>query len=396
MKRRRSVFGHLHRRKRRDGSFKPGWYLRLRRGAGPSVVRWAGPDLRTATQFQADLERQAARGDLLQERPVVDVTFADLKPVLLEALQATHASTTLAADRGRVDRIVAHFGTRLLREIRTSDLQEFLNGLRTARFSRREGPSVEGPPASPATRNRYASALSVAFDLAVQKGFMRSNPAQGIKRQREALRPVPFLTDGDTERIIEGTPNPRFRALLRVLVDTGLRRSEAARLEWRDVDLGRGVLVVRESKTRRPREVPMSGLVKAALLTLSDGVAMGALGLQRPIWPEFAGHLSAIEGRFRRLTRRLGIKLNLHALRHGFCSGRAQEGTPLPTISALAGHQSVATTMRYASHLPTGATHDAIRKMDVARAKRAADAPQGHPGGHPSTKPDPEGPDPVG
>ena len=38
---------------------------------------------------------------------------------------------------------------------------------------------------------------------------------------------------------------------------------------------------------------------------------------------------------------------------------------PIPTISTLAGHRSITTTMRYASHLPTGATVDAIRKLDA-------------------------------
>jgi integrase len=383
---RRSAFGHLHRRKRPDGTYKPGWYLRIRRGEESPVV-WAGPDYRTATKYQAELERKAAQEEILEERPLADATFADLERPLLQSLAAAHAATTAVAEKGRIARMVAHFGSRLLREIETSDLQDFLDGLRKIRVRRNPRTVVEGGPASSATKNRYASALAVAFDLAVEKGYAKKNPAKGLRRYAEDTHPVPFLSDEEIDRVVAAATEPRFRALLRVLADAGLRRSEVGRLEWRDVDLRRRVLLVRRSKTRRPREVPLTELAHDALAGLAGDTATGALGLATPVWPEFFGHLNRIEGRFRRLTKRLGVKLRLHDLRHGFCSLQAQSGTPIPTIQQLAGHASAATTMRYASHLPGGATQEAIRRRDEIR--RAA-AQKGHPQGHPEARAVPE------
>src|SRR5689334_14318852 len=144
---RRSAFGHLHRRKRPDGTYKPGWYLRIRRGDESPVV-WAGPDYRTAAKYQAELERKAAQDEILEQRPLADATFADLEKPLLKSIESAHATTTVAGDRGRIARIVAHFGSRLLREIETADLLEFLDGLRKIRVTRNPRRMVDGGPAS--------------------------------------------------------------------------------------------------------------------------------------------------------------------------------------------------------------------------------------------------------
>jgi len=56
--------------------------------------------------------------------------------------------------------------------------------------------------------------------------------------------------------------------------------------------------------------------------------------------------------------------LRLHDMRHAFCSRLAQAGVPIPTIKVLAGHKSIAPTMRYAGHVPGGATFEATKRLD--------------------------------
>ena len=80
-----------------------------------------------------------------------------------------------------------------------------------------------------------------------------------------------------------------------------------------------------------------------------------------------------------------GRKPEAHS--YASCSPNRRSGTPIPTIQQLAGHASAATTMRYASHLPGGATQEAIRRRDEIR--RAA-AQKGHPEGHPEARALPE------
>lgn len=374
MDRNRSTFGTVMRRPRflkRDGvtvreGFYPGYYVRVQ-VHGREVLRWAGSDRKTAAEFLANVFRKTTREDLFGEKAVAAVSFDDAKQHILAYVEARHGAETVRGERGRFDRIVRHFGTRLVRDVTTGDVQDFLTTLRT------EGLSV-------ATVNRYASALSVAFRAAVEKGYAITNPTKGLpKRGREDKRAVPFLTTGDVDRIVAEARDPAFAAYLRVLADTGLRLSEAVRLEWRDVDLRRKVLVVRTSKVHEPRDIPLTKRARAAFESMRSACGPDPMPGSDPIWPAYrAVTKSALSRRFARAAARAGFEGlgGLHALRHVFCSQNAQAGTPLPTIAALAGHKSIATTMRYAAHLPKGATRDAIRRLERAGERRPRKAPK--------------------
>lgn len=64
-------------------------------------------------------------------------------------------------------------------------------------------------------------------------------------------------------------------------------------------------------------------------------------------------------------TRRAGLtpSRSLHILRHTFCSHLAMRGAPAKAIQELAGHQSLAMTLRY-MHLTPSARDAAIRLLD--------------------------------
>jgi len=66
--------------------------------------------------------------------------------------------------------------------------------------------------------------------------------------------------------------------------------------------------------------------------------------------------------RFREFSQRLGIKGNLHSLRHTFASHLAMAGTPIPVIKDLLGHADISTTMIY-SHLSPNLYQAAIDKL---------------------------------
>lgn len=353
----RAGFGRLYKRPGRDG-----YYIRLR-WRGKEITRWAGPDKRTAAEFQAKLLRTTAREDLLDEKAIAEVSFAEFEQTLLNHFRARHAPSTVIVETGRLRRIVKWFGSMALKGIGPGEVQDFLAHLRNI-----EGLSVAGA-------NRYASLLSVAFKLAVEKGCARENPLRQVVRSREDVRPVPYISAEDVARLVAEARDDRFGAMLRILADTGLRRSEALALEWRDVDLARGLLIVRRSKNRRPRQVELTVEAQAAFRVLLD--QRSAVPIKGPdlVWPEFAErNPQAVSSRFKTVARRAGFPhLRLHDLRHGFCSRLAQAGVPLPTISALAGHQSWLTTQRYASHVPEGATKAAIRAMERAGKKDPAE-----------------------
>jgi site-specific recombinase XerD len=153
----------------------------------------------------------------------------------------------------------------------------------------------------------------------------------------------------------------RDRALIVTLWRTGLRISEALGLRLHDVDLERGTLRVRGTKTRTSdRTVGIDRMTAAHLRDWLD--VRAEIGIP-PV-----GHIFCCISRHergnpvkpaqtRQKLHRLGEKANLskrvhpHGLRHTFASELADEGVDIRIVSRALGHSNVAITSRYIDHL---------------------------------------------
>lgn len=152
--------------------------------------------------------------------------------------------------------------------------------------------------------------------------------------------------------------------LFRVLYGCGLRISEALKLAVTDVDLGQGVLLLREAKFRKDRLVPVSPGLAERLRHYATAVDC-TRALDQPFFANRDGGNYtkwAVYGIFRHLLREAGISHGgrgrgprLHDLRHTFAVHRLEDwyrqganlAAKLPVLSAYMGHQSLAGTQRY-------------------------------------------------
>ena len=79
----------------------------------------------------------------------------------------------------------------------------------------------------------------------------------GRRRERGGSLPE-ILTEQEAAALLR-QPNPRYptgernRLILSLMLNTGLRLSEATALEWRDLDLIAGKLLVRQGKGAKDR-----------------------------------------------------------------------------------------------------------------------------------------------
>lgn len=215
---------------------------------------------------------------------------------------------------------------------------------------------------------RYLSALDPATEVA---------PVGLLPRPSE--RVVPYIySDQDIARLLEaaGRLRPQHRAdtyqtLISLVAVTGMRAGETVRLGTDDVDLGQGLLTIRNSKYGKSRQVPLHpSTVKAlaayasrrdrlhsrpkaaSFFTSSDGT---------PLHPNRASAL------FPCLVREAGVKSQegrrrprLHDLRHSFAVrcviGWYREGLDvdrrLPLLSTYLGHVAPSSTYWYLSAVP--------------------------------------------
>jgi integrase len=159
--------------------------------------------------------------------------------------------------------------------------------------------------------------------------------------------------------------------IIGLLAVTGMRVGEALRLDRDDLDRGRGVLIVRDSKFTRSREVPLH---ESTLAALDRYVRLRDLHRPTPRSPSLfisrtGGRLSyrAMNWHFDRLVRKAGLqprsdrcRPRLHDLRHRFACLTLQEWyrdgvevqPRLPLLSTYLGHVDPNSTYWYLSAQP--------------------------------------------
>ena len=150
---------------------------------------------------------------------------------------------------------------------------------------------------------------------------------------REIKRPQETATEKDYLTALHAARTLRDKALVEVLWSCGLRRSEITRLEVSDVNFSEGFLIVRTSKTGKPRIAPLSPSARHALRKHIGKRSEGSL---------FGMTTNAI----RLCLQRLGAP-SAHAWRRGWTVQALRSGVSETSVRAAAGWSSGAMVARY-------------------------------------------------
>jgi integrase len=194
--------------------------------------------------------------------------------------------------------------------------------------------------------------LHVARDLDVIRSVPRI-PMRDGEREREFV-----LSPAQEMPYLENSPQP-LRDLSVLLVDTGLRLSEACHLEWRDVRLEpaigarHGFILVRSGKTRNARRtVPLTQ--RAAEMLKERQTASKTIWVfssedgQRPL----SRHTVSNQQRAVRRLLKMPEEFVIHSLRHTMLTRLGAAGADAFTIKKLAGHSSIMISQKYVHPTP--------------------------------------------
>lgn len=313
-------------------------------------------------------------------------------------------------------------------------------------------------PAGPATKQRVRATLRTALNDALKQGLVTVNVASLVKldpakrpkalvwtpervrawtasyereveQAREAVdgRPVNVFdlwlshprpskvmvwTPAQTGAFLDRAARHRLYALYHLVAFTGLRRGEACGIEWADVDLDEGTILIRNQRVM----VSWKDIDDSAPKTDSseepvpvDAATVKLLRLyraqqnaERLEWGEAwvdtgkvftrengeALHPDMVYQHFERLAFETGLPpIRLHDLRHGAATLRLASGADMKLVQALLRHSSITITSdTYTSVLPDVAREAA--EAAVALVPRAAAVGDSGTDGLPSASPE--------
>jgi integrase len=221
---------------------------------------------------------------------------------------------------------------------------------------------------SPATAETRHKALRRFFGWLVAEGELDHSPLERVKPPRVPARPPAVLTEDQLRRLIkacEGTEfvDRRDMAIIRLLIDTGLRRGELAGLTVGDIDLDANVAVVL-GKECRPRACPFGRKTAVALDRYLRARLHHPQAHQPGLWLGQRGALrhDAVYCIVQNRADAAGIgTIHPHLFRHTFAHAWLAAGGQEGELMRLAGWRSRTMLGRYGASAADERARDAYR-----------------------------------
>lgn len=261
--------------------------------------------------------------------------------------------------------------------LHTEDVEAFLNHL------------VVEKRLSASSQNQALSALVFLYRHVLENVIPQDHLGKFVLLRSCRKKRVPtVLSVEEVARLFGAIDSPKYGLMVKLLYGTGLRVAECCTLRVRDIDMGRGQIIVREGKGDKDRVVMLPETLRDVLSGHLAGVearwrrdvARGggyapvpdALEHKRPtagdewalqfVFPssvlrrdaEGRGRRwhadgSALDREVKRAAAKAGIckRVSCHTFRHSFATHLLESGYDIRQVQTLLGHSSLKTTMIY-------------------------------------------------
>ncbi len=358
--------------------------IRVSRGRNKSPLssRWYPPDGwsqkaidRELARVAAEFERRCDAGEVLSRKEQEELDLQERQEaakvltlrqygetVFMPTKAVTVSENTRANFQGYLDkRIYPTLGDLKMPDITPANISALLL-------------SIQSEGKAHATVVKGYTILHSLFKMAYMADAIPRNPMDKVERPRprkDELQAdsVKAYTVEELKRILSCLDKEplKWRALVRLLIDTGIRRGECCGLQWRDVDFKGSTITVSGNLCYTPEkgvylDTPKSGRVRTMdvdpavidlLRALREDQANQAIssfvftqgGSPEPMHPQSPTRY------LKTFSARYGVAdLHPHKLRHSFASVAITSGADIASVSEKLGHADKAVTLRMYTH----------------------------------------------
>jgi site-specific recombinase XerD len=220
------------------------------------------------------------------------------------------------------------------------------------------------------TINSYLNSIRGFYEyLRHEEGIRVTNP---VKPGYSLRLPVPlprFVEDDDVQKLFDTIQNRRDKAMFKIMLRCGLRVEEVANLTLKAINMKKRRIIVCGGKWRKDRMVFISDDVFDALgeylqrrpATRKQKVFLVEKGtyMNRPI------SVRGIQKRIEYYSRKTGINVSCHRLRHTMATQLLNADAQDVTIQELLGYNCVSSIQRYCKVSNPKVRRDYFRAMDT-------------------------------
>ncbi|NMM25452.1 MAG: tyrosine-type recombinase/integrase [Phycicoccus sp.] len=274
--------------------------------------------------------------------------------------------STMAGYRSYLDKHFLPFlGDRPMVEILPSTVQDWVTAASSAGLS-------------PASIRKYHVMLHSIFKRAVRDRVLASNPCEGTELPKVIARKTRILTPAEYDQLVRQVPN-RYRLMVMVDIETGLRWGELIALRPRHIDFLRRTIVVEQTIVEISKKHSPTG-ERMIIKDYPKDDESRVLRISQPLLDLIAADIRARHirrddllftstgqrdgGPLSRNTFRtrvwlpalaasgLEFHVRVHDLRHAHASWLLAGGADLKTVMERMGHSQIMTTQKYLHTLP--------------------------------------------
>lgn len=329
------------------------WRYYFRKPGSARVALKGNPG---SAEFMADYNAALSSAPLpVKGAEAGEGTFAALVDDYLTSVyfKRTKASSQNVT-RGIITRFAKAHGHRMVAQMKRKHVEAIISGLSD----------------TPAAANNLLRRLRMLMKFAIGRELVQSDPSAGIPFFKEGTHHT--WTDAELLQFEEHWPiGSRQRTGYALALYTGQRRSDVAKMTWRDYDAKAGTIWVRQDKTGAELLIPVHPALKAALeawprnhvaiLANEKGQGTSVQG-----FGNFMGEA---------ITKaKLPARCVLHGLRKAAARRLAEAGCTTLQIMAVTGHRTMAEVERYteqAQQLPRA--RDAISRLALSTREGKVD-----------------------